>query len=132
MYKCNICGFESEYKDLFMKYYGRKAIGRSEEERKPYCKGCSNKWKTKDTALSRTRIRDIIKEKKAVPCSDCGIEYPYYVMDFDHVKGEKSFGIGSSPRIKVEDLLKEIDKCEVVCSNCHRKRTYEKQMKKGL
>lgn len=69
----------------------------------------------------------IIKEKKAVPCMDCGQQYPHYVMDFDHRDPSvKEFTIGMINRISsVKRLLAEIAKCDVVCSNCHRIRTYK-------
>jgi hypothetical protein len=35
-----------------------------------------------------------VRQQKEVPCSDCGVQYPYYVMEFDHVRGEKVANIG--------------------------------------
>ena len=56
---------------------------------------------------------------------DCKEVYPYYVMDFDHVRGVKhknvSELIGTLSKKKIDE---EIAKCEIVCSNCHRIRTY--------
>lgn len=77
----------------------------------------------------RAEIQNFIRNmKEANPCVDCGISYPYYVMDFDHV--------GDAPKIKdinflastgrVGALKKEVVKCEVVCANCHRKRTHSR------
>lgn len=55
---------------------------------------------------------------------DCGNEYPYYVMDFDHVRGTKKFGInGTSDSHGIKAILEEVEKCDIVCSNCHRIRT---------
>jgi hypothetical protein len=57
-------------------------------------------------------------------CVDCGESDPV-VLDCDHVSGTKKFGI--SDMIKDsrswESILEELSKCEVRCSNCHRKRT---------
>jgi hypothetical protein len=75
---------------------------------------------------SRKRVRALIKAAKDVPCADCGNKYPYYVMDFDHVRGEKRTNISAliketrDPNV----VLEEITKCEVVCANCHRMRTH--------
>lgn len=70
-----------------------------------------------------------IKEKN--PCMDCKVWYPYYVMDFDHVRGRKhknvSELIDSLSKKKIDE---EIAKCEVVCSNCHRIRTHNRIIKK--
>lgn len=67
----------------------------------------------------RAKLRDI----KAVPCADCGVQYPPSAMDFDHVRGEKRFNVSAATRLNLADLLAEVAKCEVVCSNCHRERT---------
>lgn len=71
-----------------------------------------------------SEFREKIRQFKNVPCADCGVRYPYYVMDFDHVRGEKVNDIGNLLRYGNDnDVLAEIEKCEVVCSNCHRIRT---------
>lgn len=47
-------------------------------------------------------------------------------MDFDHVKGNKVSGIAimvGYKTISMEELLAEMEKCELVCANCHRIRT---------
>lgn len=44
-------------------------------------------------------------------------------MDFDHVRGEKIAAPGLL-YTQVEAFQIEIAKCEVVCANCHRERTY--------
>lgn len=69
-----------------------------------------------------------IQEAKSKPCADCKIEYPYYVMDFDHIRDKKEFTISYKKcNRSIESLRKEIEKCDVVCSNCHRIRTFERQ-----
>jgi len=50
-------------------------------------------------AARRKAVRDIINAAKSRPCADCGISYPFYVMTFDHVRGEKKFTIGSGTRV---------------------------------
>jgi hypothetical protein len=67
-----------------------------------------------------------IKVAKARPCADCNIEYPHYVMDFDHVRGKKVGNVSTMAHaLRPWKLIEqEIAKCDVVCSNCHRERTY--------
>lgn len=66
-------------------------------------------------------FREWIDGFKNQPCADCGIEYPPRVMDFHHRnQEEKSFDPGQKARMSRESLKKEIDKCDVICSNCHR------------
>jgi hypothetical protein len=68
-------------------------------------------------------LRAIVREAKAGPCADCGLSWPYYVMHFDHVRGDKLFNIGKISSIahgvSERRLRAEIAKCDLVCSNCH-------------
>lgn len=74
-------------------------------------------------------IQDI---KEKTPCMDCKINYPYYVMDFDHVRGRKHKNVAELiPTLSKKKIDEEIAKCEVVCSNCHRVRTHERKTKKA-
>jgi hypothetical protein len=60
---------------------------------------------------------------KEVPCMDCGGSFPTACMEFDHVSGEKKFQIGNGYSHSALAVLREIEKCELVCANCHRIRT---------
>ena len=56
------------------------------------------------------------------PCSDCGESDPV-VLEFDHLS-DKSFDVAYGLRNRRwESVLREMKKCEVVCANCHRRRT---------
>lgn len=72
------------------------------------------------------RHRDRVNALKARPCTDCGVQYPPHVMQFDHVRGEKKFTISMNLRRKWEDTAAEIEKCDVVCANCHAERTWQR------
>lgn len=80
----------------------------------------------------RRLLQRLVADAKARPCADCSVRYPPYVMDFDHVHGEKlgnvSRMVGSTP--SVATMMAEIAKCDVVCSNCHRQRTFSRKEKK--
>lgn len=71
-------------------------------------------------------VRRVIRElKSSTPCADCKRKYPHYVMDFDHVRGKKVHNISTLMRKRlVAKVWLEIAKCELVCANCHRARTY--------
>ena len=58
------------------------------------------------------------------PCVDCGENDPI-VLEFDHVKGVKSYNICHmiSKLAPIEAVKIEIEKCEVRCANCHRRKT---------
>ena len=64
--------------------------------------------------------------KESTPCADCGKYYRYYVMHFDHL-GDKKFNISYRSASYGSALLAdEIEKCEIVCANCHAERTYQR------
>jgi hypothetical protein len=76
----------------------------------------------------RQRLRDFVATAKDGLCMDCGVKYPPYVMDFDHVRGEKRADVSKLTRgYSVDSIAAEIAKCDLVCSNCHRIRTYKRQ-----
>jgi hypothetical protein len=73
--------------------------------------------------------RKFLTKAKAVPCADCGKRYPFYAMDFDHKQYSgkiKEVGYMVSRNWSLEKIKREVKKCEVVCANCHRIRTYKK------
>lgn len=58
------------------------------------------------------------------PCIDCGIK-DVRVLDFDHRDDVIKVGNISDMmhRTSLETIIKEVEKCDVRCSNCHRIRT---------
>ena len=76
----------------------------------------------------RERAR-LIQESKNKPCMDCGKVFLACCMDFDHRdRAEKKFTIGAwGYRGNLADVMIEIAKCDIVCANCHRIRTYWKK-----
>jgi hypothetical protein len=70
----------------------------------------------------------MIRDAKNVPCIDCKVSYPWMVMDFDHRPGETKVAEVSklATSASVQKIRDEIAKCDVVCSNCHRLRTFQR------
>lgn len=102
-----------------------------------WCKECLNgytrQWARDNPEKARAksnRTRDVrravVRKAKAVPCMDCRVQYPSPVMEFDHRPGVvKLFTIGpSAAHVTMAALEAEIAKCDVVCANCHRIRTW--------
>lgn len=84
--------------------------------------------KAKQKAYLAQYLRDL---KSKTPCMDCGIIYPYYVMDFDHVRGRKNANVMELvSTLSKKRIDQEIAKCEIVCSNCHRYRTHSRKSAK--
>lgn len=85
--------------------------------------------KAKQKAFLAQYIRDL---KQKTPCMDCKEHFPYYVMDFDHVRGHKHANVMELiPTLSKKKIDEEIAKCEIVCSNCHRIRTHMRKMAKN-
>ena len=80
------------------------------------------------STTKRDRYRTIKAEwveYKGGKCQDCGGVFPSCVFQFHHRDPkEKSFTIGSGAH-KAYDVVKaEIDKCDLLCANCHFIREY--------
>jgi 5-methylcytosine-specific restriction endonuclease McrA len=72
--------------------------------------------------LTYYRNRDfLISFLKKNQCIDCG-EKDIEVLDFDHVK-EKKYSVASMSYNSIKTIKKEIEKCVIRCSNCHRRKT---------
>jgi hypothetical protein len=83
-----------------------------------WCKACLKN--------ARDGMKEVLDEVKNQPCADCGGRFPAECMDFDHVNGNKEFNIGNH-KYNLSKLIDEIDKCDVVCANCHRIRTRKRK-----
>jgi len=129
--QCSRCGELKPENDFAWR---RKARG----QRQQFCRTCmaaygrqhyeANKPLYKERALARKhrlareRGEYLIEYFKTHPCVDCGEADPV-VLEFDHLR-DKSCTIGAVlTHRNWESLLEEIEKCDVVCCNCHRRRT---------
>jgi len=103
----------------------RNAERTSKRKREHYQRN-KQKYKDKNDQFY-LECKELIKKEKDISCMDCGQRYPYYVMDFDHRDPkEKKFGIAQAAWMcsTIKKVREEIEKCDVVCSNCHRIRTF--------
>ena len=68
------------------------------------------------------RMAFVVSYLRENPCADCGETDPV-VLEFDHLR-DKRFSISEGLQGRNwQSVLDEIAKCEVVCANCHRRRT---------
>lgn len=99
-----------------------------------YHLGAGQKEKTRSRArIKRDKIREFTQGyKQARGCADCKEKYPYWQLDFDHL-GDKSFNVSQHHQSTqdIEVVKREVDKCEVVCANCHRNRTHSRSLTTG-
>jgi hypothetical protein len=111
---------------------------RDRGQRQTYCRPCSAEYHREHYRANKQRYIDAAaRRKKALlqerfiflmayfrdhPCVDCGEGDPI-VLEFDHLRDKKfSISEGIQGR-RWQDVLDEIAKCDVVCANCHRRRT---------
>ena len=96
----------------------------------PKGKAATGRAHAKFTAKIRRDARALLREAKDVPCVDCGGRFHFAAMDFDHVRGEKKGCLSTmaSKTFSLETIREEMAKCDVVCANCHRVRTYEQKV----
>lgn len=113
----------------------------TEQEKKAAKAAAQKRWyeKNKQQHIANAGVR----KKKAVEdareyvraikensgCVDCKKSYPYYVLQFDHLS-DKAYTIADMilSGYSIKTIQKEIDKCDIVCANCHMFRTHKRRI----
>jgi hypothetical protein len=92
----------------------------------------ANKEKIKERAKAFTAAQ-IVKNREYVnniksqfPCTDCKQYFFPVMLDFDHTGNDKTRNIADmvARGCSIKTIQSEIDKCQIVCANCHRLRTF--------
>lgn len=110
-------------KEYHKEYYQRPEV---KEQVKKYRKEWNKKNREKNRLFRKryfVRLRNIIDQiKQGQSCVECGEDDPC-CLDFNHLE-DKKFNIGSTNRgnVGIDTLIREIEKCEILCANCHRKK----------
>ncbi len=137
---CPSCDLEKDYSEF---YINKSKIDGLQAN----CKVCKNgyyqKWysrpdvaeKVKKRTIARNaRVKQeaqkwIISYLRSHPCVDCH-EMDISVLEFDHLHS-KILNISTlvSNIAALSTIQAEVAKCEVVCANCHRRRTYKRYPK---
>ena len=98
---CKNCGKTFEYK-------------RSKGHRKNFCSTC-------EQAKRREKMKQACVDYKGGACKVCGYNRCISALSFHHLNpSEKDFNISANNGCKSWDKMKkELDKCVLLCSNCH-------------
>ena len=129
--RCPRCGEEKEPSSFLLR---RNRNGKRDH----LCRPCRSAYGKEHYAANRSRYieqaaankrklrlvrtRFLIDYFASHPCIDCGEADPV-VLEFDHLR-DKSFSIGQAVHNRNwQSIVEEMAKCEVVCANCHRRRT---------
>lgn len=108
--KCPRC----ENKKKITEFYDR----RNKPGSSAYCKKCTNE----QTTERHLAFKKLAVEHKGGRCVCCGYKKYFGALDFHHLNPEeKEFNLGQFKTGNLNDKVKnELDKCILVCSNCHR------------
>jgi hypothetical protein len=81
------------------------------------------KQRDKNRRFAEKRRKWLIEFKKKLKCNRCDETHPATLTFHHKDDSEKDFEIGNAIKIGVglKRLLSEIEKCEVLCANCHAK-----------
>ena len=115
--------------------YARLHSRKWRKEHPGYYKEYLKKWRkeNKGTELRyRQKNKGAIDQLKTGPCSDCYQTFPPCAMDFDHVKDRKKKDVSAMKSHSLKAIVAEIKKCDLVCSNCHRIRTWRRKVEGRL
>lgn len=131
---CNHCQQEKDEEEFNWRW---KALGKRQSTCRECQKTQKNEWYVRNAETHKANIyqnkhsnvneaREYVRKYLATHhCVDCG-ESDILVLEFDHVRGEKreNVGILINRGYPLSTIIKEISKCEVVCANCHKRRTF--------
>ncbi len=144
MKSCTQCNVSKPLSDFSVGY--RRKDG--SVNHRSWCKLCVNKFSHKNYMKNSPQVkkrytgdfdmghygkqryiefREWIDKLRSEPCTDCKKKYPAVCMDWDHVRGTKVKAICQMWSMTREKVVEELAKCELVCANCHRIRTYTRR-----
>ena len=63
--------------------------------------------------------------KLSAGCVKCGYNEHHAALEYHHIRGNKLRAIAASMTSSWDKLINEINKCEVICANCHNVYHYE-------
>jgi predicted transcriptional regulator len=113
--KCPKCGYLKS-KNSFYKRRCKERRG----EPSGYCKKCSNRYHTDRVK----RVKEKMVMYKGGSCMRCNLklnDYNYVVFEFHHrTPKDKPENFNKIKYMKWSVIKKEIDKCDLLCANCHR------------
>ena len=133
--KCKICnkegflildfhhrdGEEKEEKISFLIRHKRwKCIEDELKKCDLLCRNCHAEFHSKNSGRYAEKKHKLLEYKSLFYCEKCGYSGKNYAsIDFHHTSDDKLFSIRDKSTLSVKNLFDEIDKCSVLCRNCH-------------
>ena len=114
---CVGCNTKKSITEFYTQYDKSRRI-------RKYCKSCSNNF----TLTRQKTFKKRCVDYKGGKCELCGYYKSLWALEFHHKNPkEKDFVITKAKSKSFDDdVLKELNKCMLLCSNCHREQ-HEKQ-----
>lgn len=125
--RCSTCGEIKPLTDF-------NRLRRASDGRQYSCRECNRAYHYANWDRHMTQIRArnqrlrhearefVIDYLRSHPCVDCG-ETDMVVLEFDHLRDKRANVSYLLQFAEIRRIEEEIAKCEVVCANCHRRRT---------
>lgn len=106
---CTKCGIEKSIDSFYWRNQKRAKTS--------HCKKCLGKL----TVATQRQAKERAIEYKGGKCEKCGYDKCHAALEFHHLDpNEKDFAISKSRFTVFDNIKKELDKCILVCANCHR------------
>lgn len=132
---CDHCKIEKDFSEFHKKPSTKDGLQR-------VCKPCACERSRQQYAANREHHLQVVNKNRKIiknnrnqffieyllehPCVDCR-ESDIRCLEFDHVRGAKFKGLSAmkAEGYSMERIKLEIEKCDVRCANCHRKKTLD-------
>lgn len=125
MKSCNKCEMSKSLSE-----FPNRKTRKGEIAKHSWCKNCLTKYKRNWNHSNSKQLREYVfgylYQRQCIACGNADV----LVLEFDHRDSKtKLFNIGKAItgkeiRITLDQLIAEIDKCDVVCRNCHQRKTH--------
>ena len=114
---CNKCLIEKEDTEFYSQIQHGKD-GKSWKYLDSFCKDCRTKYSIERSKAIKTKAVEYLGGK----CAHCGLIDDVCVYDFHHLDpSKKELSFGNRGGLSFDKLKPELDKCILLCANCHRK-----------
>lgn len=111
---------KEQRRQIRCKFCTRKQVKKHYDANREYYLQKATKGRTKYEAETHQYLCEYLSNH---PCVDCG-EKDILVLEFDHQRDkDKDISWMVRYHYSLDRIKKEIEKCEVRCANCHRRKT---------
>jgi len=116
---CKKCNEEKEFSEFYTQTQKSNNGEKTWQYYDCYCKKCRSEYSGQRSLAIKIKAIQYLGGK----CQDCGLVDSPCVYDFHHLDpSKKELAFGKRGGKSFETIKSELDKCVLLCANCHRKR----------